>query len=206
MKQINARSWGFILPADWPNVEEILKLVTELSVKHYYILHDSDFDIETGELKKAHYHVIMSFKTPRNLKTIINYFSAYEQFKPNSFERIRNINGAKRYLIHLDDGDKHRYDVSEVHTNDKNLVDQLIENTSIWEKSTIMVDAYLNPPPTLKEFMELHKPLLAKMNAYQCAVMTRNYIYDFERLRRNRGRLTTPPAPTIVRGGAGKAE
>lgn len=206
MTKITARSWGFILPADWPNVDDILKLACELSVKHYYILHDSDFDLETGELKKAHYHVIMSFKTPRNLKTISNYFSAYEQFKPNSFERIRNISGAKRYLIHLDDGDKHRYDVSEVHTNDKNLVDQLVVNVSQWEKSIMMLEAYENPPATRREFLELHKPMLAKMNDYQVHIATRNLLYDYERLRRNRGSLTTPPAPSIDRGGAGKAD
>lgn len=204
MSTINSRSWGFILPADWPNVDEILKLAREVSVKHYYILHDSDFDMETGELKKAHYHVIMSFKTPRHLKTISNYFSDYQQFKPNSFERIRNITGAKRYLIHLDDGDKHRYDACEVITNDKNLVDQLVDNTSNREKSEMMIDAYLNPPDTLKEFIELHRPLMANANGYQLHIMLRNYMYDYERLRRN-GSLTTPPAPSIDRGGAGKA-
>ena len=205
MNNLSSRSWGFILPAEWPNVDDILKLVTELSVKHYYILHDSDFDKETGELKKAHYHVIMSFKTPRKLRTITNYFSAYEQFKPNSFERIRNINGAKRYLIHLDDGDKHRYDVSEVVTNDKNLADMLIDNASRLEKRDMMVQAYKNPPATLEEFIELHNPLFVNMNGYQTLIATRHLMYDYERLRRN-GSLTPPPAPSIDRGGAGKAE
>lgn len=201
MNNISARSWGFILPAEWPNVDEILKLARELSVKHYYILHDSDVDVETGELKKAHYHVIMSFKTPRKLKTISNYFSAYEQFKPNSFERIRNISGAKRYLIHLDDGDKHRYDVSEVVTNDKDLADMLIDNASRLEKRDMMVQAYRNPPATLEEFIELHNPLFVNMNGYQTLIATRHLMYDYERLRRNRGSLTTPPAPSIDRGG-----
>jgi hypothetical protein len=204
MHNISARSWGFILPAEWPNVNEILKLARELSVKHYYILHDSDFDTETGELKKAHYHVIMSFKTPRKLRTISNYFSAYEQFKPNSFEKIRNINGAKRYLIHLDDGDKHRYDVSEVVTNDKDLVDQLIVDKSKLENLRMMREAYKNPPATLDEFLDLHEPMLAKMNTYQGAKFQRDLMYDYEKLRRN-GSLTAPPTSTIVRGGAGKA-
>lgn len=206
MTSISARSWGFILPAEWPNVDEILKLARELAVKHYYILHDSDVDLETGELKKAHYHVIMNFKTPRNLKTVSNYFSAYEQFKPNSFEKIRNISGAKRYLIHLDDGDKHRYDVSEVVTNDKNLVDQLQDDTSMLEKSDMMDTAYDNPPATYEEFKAIHRPLLAQMNAYQCFYVTRQLRKDYEVLRWNRGRLTAPPAPSIDRGGAGKAD
>ena len=204
MNNISSRSWGFILPAEWPNVDDILKLVTELSVKHYYILHDSDFDIETGELKKAHYHVIMSFKTPRKLRTITNYFSAYEQFKPNSFERIRNITGAKRYLIHLDDGDKHRYDVSEVVTNDRNLADMLIDNASRLEKRDMMVQAYRNPPATLEEFIELHNPLFVNMNGYQTLIATRHLMYDYERLRRN-GSLTNPP-PQHIAGGDGKAK
>lgn len=69
----------------------------------------------------------------------------------------------------------------------------------------MMNEAYNNPPATRSEFIELFKPSLVKMNEYQARKFQRDLMYDYERLRWNRGRLTTPPAPTIVREGAGKA-
>lgn len=203
MKQINARSWGFILPADWPNVDDILKLVRELSVKHYYILHDSDIDMETGELKKAHYHVIMSFKTPRKLGTVSNYFINFKELQLNSFERIRNITGAKRYLIHLDDADKYQYDSSHVVSNDKNLVDQLAINQSKCEGSMAISNALFNPPKTYEEFYEIHKPLLSKMNSYQVAMITYRMVDAWKEISRTPHTHTEAPptpAPSIDRG------
>lgn len=203
MKNISSRSWGVILPAEWANIDQILELVRSYSSKYYYILHDSDVDIETGELKKAHYHVIMSFKTPRKLGTVSNYFVNFKELQLNSFERIRNITGAKRYLIHLDDADKYQYDSSNVVSNDKNLIDQLAINQSKCEASMAIANALFNPPETYEEFYEIHKPLLSKMNSYQLTQTTYRMVDAWKEISRTPHTHTEAPptpAPTIVRG------
>lgn len=52
-----------------------------------------------------------------------------------------------------------------------------------------MLEAYDNPPDTFTEFLEIHKPMLAKMNDYQLYMTVRNLFFDYESLRRN-GSLT----------------
>ena len=204
MKNISSRSWGVILPAEWANIEQILELVRSYSSKYYYILHDSDVDMETGELKKAHYHVIMTFKTPRKLGTVSNYFINFKELQLNSFEKIRNIDGAKRYLIHLDDADKYQYDSSNIVSNDKNLIDQLAINQSKCEASMEIANALFNPPKTYEEFYEIHKPMLAKMNSYQVVNITYRMVDAWKEILRQTPHTHTEapptPAPTIVRG------
>ena len=144
----------------------------------------------------------MSFKTPRKLGTVSNYFINFKELQLNSFERIRNITGAKRYLIHLDDADKYQYDSSDVVSNDKNLVDQLTINQSKCEGSMAISEALFNPPKTYKEFYEIHKPLLSKMNSYQLTTITYKMVDAWKEILRTRDFTDSthahgsPPTPT----------
>lgn len=73
-------------------------------------LHDSDISAN-GEPKKPHYHVQFMFdgvKTKEQVKDII------EQINGVGIEVINCCRSYARYLCHLDDYNKHRYNVGDV--------------------------------------------------------------------------------------------
>lgn len=84
-------------------------------------LHDQDV-LPNGEVKKPHYHVLISFKNPT---TRTNAADTMERWgvvvqrhppkpgEPDSF-RVKDFRQAARYLCHLDQADKHRYSVQDV--------------------------------------------------------------------------------------------
>lgn len=71
------------------------------------MLHDKDTDVN-GELKKAHWHFIIRFKQARWSSGL-----AAELGIDDHFESVKNMDGALRYLSHLDDPDKFQYDPSD---------------------------------------------------------------------------------------------
>lgn len=88
-----------------------------------FILHDKDvfdktiIDEDTGEikhnigeLKKPHYHVIISFKNPRDIRKL------KEELELNHIESC-NFYAYTRYLIHKDSPKKHQYKVDDITTN-----------------------------------------------------------------------------------------
>lgn len=116
-----ARAWWGVLypesaPEDWQ--QRIREALVETLISP---LHDKDV-LPTGEIKKAHYHVLISFKNPVTREKAADLMEGWgcvvqrhwpkpgtpEQFKVNDFKQ------AARYLCHLDQPDKHRYDVADV--------------------------------------------------------------------------------------------
>lgn len=73
-------------------------------------LHNQDFNPD-GEVKKSHYHVLFNFdgvKSYDQVKDICERIKGVEPKKVNSFR------GYARYLCHLDNPEKHQYDVNKV--------------------------------------------------------------------------------------------
>lgn len=68
-------------------------------------MHDSDLDSD-GNLKKAHYHVILSL--PNNSPT--NIESIKSRLQLDYVEGVRSVRSAMRYLVHADDPDKFQYE------------------------------------------------------------------------------------------------
>ena len=73
------------------------------------ILHDRDVD-ENGELKKPHWHVVISFRYQKTATAVAKLFG----IAPNYVQPASSKVGALRYLLHLDDPDKFQYEHSEV--------------------------------------------------------------------------------------------
>lgn len=73
-------------------------------------LHDQDVNPD-GEVKKAHYHVIIMFdsvKTSEQAKEIFDTIGGV------GCEMVKSSRGYMRYLCHLDNPEKHQYNVSDV--------------------------------------------------------------------------------------------
>ena len=73
-------------------------------------LHDRDTD-ENGELKKAHYHIMIIFDGP---KTIDNAQKLFDSIYATKCQPINSVRGQARYLCHLDNLDKYPYDTGLV--------------------------------------------------------------------------------------------
>lgn len=77
-------------------------------------LHDKDV-LPTGEPKKAHWHVVLSFKSPTTYAKACEVFEEIGAVVPPEKEsRVKDFRQMARYLCHLDQPDKHRYKMHDV--------------------------------------------------------------------------------------------
>lgn len=86
-------------------------------------LHDKDvaYDeaTDTQKIKKPHWHVLALFENPMTEQQAQEYFcSAGICFKadgtPAPPEMVKSVRGYARYLVHMDDHDKYRYEDRDV--------------------------------------------------------------------------------------------
>ena len=105
------------------NIENAIKSVNEIySDLKYYVspLHNMDIT-ETGELKKAHWHIILDFKlkdvnhSGKEKEKIADFFG----ISKGLIQNCRNLQGALRYHIHKDDLNKYQYEADQEYTNDR---------------------------------------------------------------------------------------
>lgn len=101
------------------------------------ILHDKDVT-EDGEIKKAHWHIILRFKNANWNSSICKELG----IELNYTEQIRNFDNAMMYLIHYNDSDKTQYDISEVFGTFKNRLNEILanQNKSEGEKVTDLIN------------------------------------------------------------------
>lgn len=103
-----------------------LEIITQ-SYDNAYILHDKDVN-EDGEIKKAHWHVIIRTSNPTWSSAICKELSIEEKF----IEQVKKFDNALQYLIHYNDTDKAQYSQEEVKGN---LKSRLKESINKQEKS-----------------------------------------------------------------------
>lgn len=73
-------------------------------------LHDKDVN-PTGELKKAHYHVLLTFD---GVKTLDQAKEITQSINGVGCEIVNSLRGYARYLCHLDNPEKYQYNQNEV--------------------------------------------------------------------------------------------
>lgn len=73
-------------------------------------LHEHDINPD-GEIKKAHYHVMIMFD---GVKTKEQAQEVFDAIGAISCEVVKVLRSQARYLCHLDNPDKHQYPVTEV--------------------------------------------------------------------------------------------
>lgn len=133
-----SRKFYIELYKDWENYENILLFIENHYQSYNFICHDRDVWTETdysnnqeymdsrgikvGDVKKVHYHVIVTFNNPRYKSTLINeLFSQYKRDDVDLFDNFkRNVikiidyKKTQRYQTHEDEDDKIHYDFYEV--------------------------------------------------------------------------------------------
>lgn len=88
-----------------------LNIITDWHVEAYLSpYHDRDVNPD-GELKKAHYHLLLTFDGKKSLEQVQ---AMSDQLSGVSPEIVHSIRGYGRYLCHLDNPEKFQYSVDEV--------------------------------------------------------------------------------------------
>lgn len=127
-KDINFYTRVFFLEIyhDWDNYEEIINYIKSHYILYLMITHDKDIwteedlakhpeyfaenNIQVGDLKKIHDHVLVKFPNPRYRNTIANELIIDSRW----IQKVIKYKKAVQYLIHLNDPDKHFYSIDEV--------------------------------------------------------------------------------------------
>lgn len=110
VKNVKKRNWAFVLypesaPDNWKELLQMTGLQCAISP-----LHNKDVD-PTGEIKKAHYHIILCYSGPTSFNVVKGLTESLNQPIPQALEQIR---GYYRYLTHKDNPDKFQYDEKEI--------------------------------------------------------------------------------------------
>lgn len=111
-KILKKRNWAFVVypesaPEDWIEQLEQRGVVGAISP-----LHDRDLNA-TGEPKKAHWHVIVTYEGPTAQSIVERLTELLNAPKPIPLEQFR---GYYRYLTHKDNPEKAQYDEKDIQT------------------------------------------------------------------------------------------
>ena len=110
MSEIKKRNWAFVvypesLPENWLDLLRLKDTACAVSP-----LHDKDIN-PTGEPKKPHYHIILSFGSPTTLNNVTNFVNDFNGTIPIKLE---SVVGYYRYLTHKDNPEKAQYNEEEI--------------------------------------------------------------------------------------------
>lgn len=111
-KILKKRNWAFVVypesaPSDWIEQLQQCGVVGAISP-----LHDKDLNA-TGEPKKAHWHVIVTYEGPTAQSVVERLTERLNAPKPIPLEQVR---GYYRYLTHKDNPEKAQYDEKDIQT------------------------------------------------------------------------------------------
>ncbi len=121
---------------DYISIFNIVSSVEFYSCKYYVVLHDKDIINDMGELKKAHYHLLVKLDNAIDIKKIydiLNYSNNERTLQAivNNLSVVKSFKSMVRYLIHRDNKEKYQYNLEDIITNDKSISYYFNDNTII---------------------------------------------------------------------------
>lgn len=124
-KILKKRHWAFVVypesaPSDWIEQLQQRGVVGAISP-----LHDKDLNA-TGEPKKAHWHVIVTYEGPTAQSVVERLTELCKAPKPIPLEQIR---GYYRYLTHKDNPEKAQYNENDIQTLNGFDIREFVEMT-----------------------------------------------------------------------------
>lgn len=116
-KKLQSRIWFFSLVDEENNIPAIIEKLKGCSASQVFVIrHDKDKikqDDGTTIPKRPHHHFALRFENPCNIGTVANIFN----LQPCDFhliQKAKNFKASCRYMLHLDQKDKHLYDIKEL--------------------------------------------------------------------------------------------
>lgn len=109
-KLIKGRDWTFIIypessPENWRDILDDTHMQWVESP-----MHNQDKNPD-GSLKKAHWHVLLRAEGPITITAVKNIIEPLNTPVP---QKVGSAKGMVRYFAHLDNPEKHRYDVNDI--------------------------------------------------------------------------------------------
>lgn len=104
------RNWTFIVypesaPNNWKEILQEQHINFAVSP-----CHDKDVN-PTGELKKAHYHVLLAFDSVKSYSQVLDITTSLNATIP---QKVESVVGLIRYFVHIDNPEKFQYDVKDI--------------------------------------------------------------------------------------------
>lgn len=105
------RNWTFIVypesaPENWKEILQEQHINFAVSP-----CHDKDVN-PTGEVKKAHYHVMLVFENKKSYSQILEITVLLNATIP---QKVQSTKALIRYFVHIDNPEKHQYDVKDIY-------------------------------------------------------------------------------------------
>lgn len=118
-------------------LEEVIEKIKHDTHYYFGITHNKDTK-DTGEIRKAHIHIVIKLKTRRTkggiLKRLANLLNIDKQ--RISVEMTRSQEATIRYLMHLDNPEKAQYAPIEIITNRQDILNLAIKGENEREDLT----------------------------------------------------------------------
>jgi hypothetical protein len=145
-KKLQSRIWFFSLVESENDIPKILENLKKCSAVNVFVIrHDKDKikqDDGTTVPKRVHYHFAIRFDNPTLISTVANIFD-FDVGQYNYIQRAHSWKASCRYMLHLDNKEKHLYDISEIQVI-KGTKDEYY-NVSIGKAQFVTTDADLFP-------------------------------------------------------------
>lgn len=174
-KPLKKRNWAFIVypesaPGNWIDILSKKGIPFAISP-----LHDKDVNPD-GEVKKAHYHVIVCFGGPTSYSVVSNLTSSINASNPQALEAVI---GYYRYLTHKDNPEKAQYSDKDIHCgNGFSILDYSDLKTGEKEKIKKKLQ-YLIRELALSEYCDFMDILLESGTDEEYSVASNNtYFFD----------------------------
>jgi len=145
------RLWAIVVypesaPENWRDILDELHIEWVESPLH-------EFDVNpTGEVKKAHWHVLLSFHGPKSYEQVVDMVSPLNCPIP---QRCHSAKGTVRYMAHLDNPDKFQYSVSQIIAHGGADLGELLSPTSSERYSVIRQMCEYVRDSNITEFQDL---------------------------------------------------
>lgn len=185
-QNVKKRNWTFLVypesaPADWVSKLQATGLPVAISP-----LHDKDINPD-GELKKAHYHVIVCYSGPTTYNVVLALTQSLGQPIPKPLEQVR---GMYRYFTHMDNPEKYQYDSTGISClNGFNIMDFVDLTKSEVLKIKLDLQAFIRASNIL-EYADLMDNLQdgSNMDWYDVASSNTFFFEKYITSRRNKAK------------------
>lgn len=194
LSKIKKRNWAFIVwtdsaPINWRDILQETGLMFAISP-----LHDSDIN-PTGEQKKEHYHVIMTYDGPTTFNNALN---VAKSVGANTVQPLEQIRGYYRYFTHKDNPEKFQYNESNITTINGFDINNYIEMTYtevikyLSQIQQIIRDKHFLEYSDLCDYLldldckELHEIAISKTTFLKAYIDSRRYKTKQEIIKENK--------------------
>lgn len=125
-KDDRTRNWTFIVypdsaPSNWRDILEDEHIQWVESP-----LHDSDYNT-ADEIKKSHWHILLMYEGNKTYNQILEVSTSVNGTIP---QKVASAKGLVRYMVHMDNPEKHQYDKSAIVSHGGADINELLKPTS----------------------------------------------------------------------------